>query len=1117
MRRRALIVAGTAALMLASVVQADAKPVPVVPSTNPDSPGTMKAKPPVEPPVVPSEKRQELLGQGWQQSGDRLWTTSGDGNGFHVLVAEAKTGYSWRTVATLGSKAVDTDKWIGNACVTGDGTKAVVVYAPRIFTNKPELFARGGLTSVVDLVSGEVKNLPVTTTLAYFNPGCGVGDTVALTQAGEEDRGKTRLLTVDTKTAKLSSPTDLDGQVTSAVPYQGGFAVASSGGVLKVSGDGKKERLARTKGTPSFLRPDAENGVVFVAPEDTTKVSVQRTTTGAGAKVTTLATGNASELGVTSGTAGKVFITGKAAKVEALPRFVRKLDVGLGAEVSTDGEAAITEQLPTGSAVQGEPQAWHLKTKSLRTGKEVGFTVDAAAALKPREVEPGYTCAIPRNDTSIQTYQPKPKQAEWAANMAVKNHLYVQRPANWRGLGMGAYTPQGMFPPITLANTNNNGKVPAQILLGIMGQESNMWQAARHALPGETGNSLIGNYYGLPIYDDIPSNDWDVDFSKADCGYGITQLTDGMRRTDSEVFPNARKAIATDYAVNIAAGLQKLMEKWNQVQNAGMRVHDNDFSNIENWFLAVWAYNSGFYAPGERDPSAWGLGWFNNPANPKYNPQRGSFGENPRDFATPQNWPYPEKVMGFAANPPSGFENETTEVPFFRPATWNGIDGPASVPGTAANNRRNVKPGIYTFCNASNSCVPGGSFTPNDPDVVGEPAGPCGHKNGSGLYDLRCWWNQSVSWKEDNCNRTCGFEFIRYDYPDFAAEPDNGTSYPPTCDLANLPNQGTSLIVEHPAPSLRAPDCARPPSNGALSFRTDGRPAAMVDLHQIGSGLGGHMWQTTVKGDNFTDQKAAITAEWQLNKLLKGRVDVWAYIPKHSDIKATQAQYKVETADGVRTTTVDQSKFADKWAFVGSFVFNNTPKVSLSSITPNGGGFNNQVMVFDALAFSLPTLGTDNDRSTPIVNDQTGKCLTVTDQTGGRTSVSQTPCAGSITDHWLIRKAGGQTETAPPGVAPRDWWKYQVIHRSTGLCMAVEGNTYNPGAIAEARPCDDTSYMYWINDRLLDTAADSTFLFSKPGMGLRPQNDSSADLTFMKQEAVNVDQPPQSRFLLWDY
>ncbi|GGU20215.1 golvesin C-terminal-like domain-containing protein [Lentzea flava] len=1115
--------------MLATVVQAEAKPAPVAPPANPDAAAPLRPKPPVEPPVVPAEKRQELLGQGWQQSGDRLWTTYGDGTGFHVLVAEAKTGYSWRTVATLGTKALETDKWIGNACVTGDGTKAVVVYAPRTFTNKDQLFARGGLTAVVDLVSGEVKKLPVKTTLAYFNPGCGTGDTVALTQGGEEDRGKTRLLTVDAKSAQLSKPTDLDGQLTSAVPFQEGFAVASGGGVLKVGRDGQKRRLALTKGTPSFLRPDAENGVVFVAPEDTTKVSIQRATAGVGAKTTTLATGKAGELGVAPGSAGKVFITGKAAEVKTLPQFVRKLDVDARAEVSTNGETAIIEQLPTGSAVQGDPQAWHLKAKSLRTGKEVGFTVDAVAALKPREVDPGYTCAIPRNDTNIQVYQPKPKQVEWAADLAVKGYLTVPRSPGYRNLNNGSYTPQGLFPQHPMVNTGGRGKVPAQILLGIMGQESNLWQAARHALPGELGNPLIGNYYGLPIYDGNPDNDWDVDFSDADCGYGVTQMTDGMRKTDTSLTYQQKFAIATDYAANVAAGLQKIQEKWNQVQNAGMKVHDNDFSNIENWFLAVWAYNSGFNAQGQKDPTAWGVGWSNNPANPKYDPNRTSFGENPRDFATPQKWPYPEKVMGFAAFPPSGAEDENTEVALFLNATWNGDPNvtPGS-PGSPEFNRRNVKPDRWTFCNASNNCVRDGQYTPNKPDnpstpedesTIGEPTGPCAHQDAAGYYDLRCWWHSSVSWKSDNCSSTCGFPFIRYDYPQYANESSvsDGVSYPPTCDLANLPIQGSSLYIDHSAPNLRQRPCNQPPSSGSMTFRTDGRPAAMVDLHQIGSGLGSHMWQTTVKGDNPTDRKAEITAEWKLNATLRGKADVWAFIPAHGKNKATEAQYRVETKDGVvKTGVVDQSKFANKWALIGSYVFNNAPKVTLSSVTPNGGPGNNQIMVFDSITFSSPTPSPGEVRIGPIVNNATGKCLAPRDPERA-SPVGQQPCTGTFTDHWFLSK-DGQTIPAPEDIKPRDWTTYKVVHRGTGLCLGAHEGWYTPGNYLEIRPCDASSFVWHYTQDLMKFPTDNGYLYGGPGMAIRPKDDSHDDAAQMiLQKIADSNNPPPSPYLAWDY
>ena len=54
-----------------------------------------------------------------------------------------------------------------------------------------------------------------------------------------------------------------------------------------------------------------------------------------------------------------------------------------------------------------------------------------------------------------------------------------------------------------------------------------------------------------------------------------------------------QRAIALDYATNIAAGLRILQQKWNQTYHAGININDGDPARIENWFAAVWAYNSG--------------------------------------------------------------------------------------------------------------------------------------------------------------------------------------------------------------------------------------------------------------------------------------------------------------------------------------------------------------------------------------------------------------------------------------------------------------------------------------------------------------------------------------------
>ena len=75
---------------------------------------------------VAESKRAEVLGKDWRSSGDRMWTTVGDGKGFHGMTADARTGYTWRTIATLAQPGLDADSWIGNACLTASGQKLVV-------------------------------------------------------------------------------------------------------------------------------------------------------------------------------------------------------------------------------------------------------------------------------------------------------------------------------------------------------------------------------------------------------------------------------------------------------------------------------------------------------------------------------------------------------------------------------------------------------------------------------------------------------------------------------------------------------------------------------------------------------------------------------------------------------------------------------------------------------------------------------------------------------------------------------------------------------------------------------------------------------------------------------
>ncbi|WP_143658184.1 hypothetical protein [Embleya scabrispora] len=963
-------------------------------------------------------------------SRDRAWTTTGDADGFHVMVADARDGYGWRTAASLSEPGFDSDTWIGNACVTGSGERAVVVYAPRTFTNKPRLMARGGFTAVVDLASGQVTKLDLQASLSYYNPGCGVDESAVLTQSPGEDKTSTRLVRVDAVTGALAPAVETKGQVTSAVPVKDGGIVAADGGALvRIEANGASTRLATTRGVPFRLTADKDGGVVFLdkltaptgakttaaAPE---RAAAERVTAGQirepdakKTKPTELAAGPLTETGLTRDAAGTVYVTGPAKQTTGkLPDIARLLPGSpKDAKVGTRGESVLTRtawadgkdtRVEPDAAVAARPVSIDLTIRA--TGRTASAVVDPAAKPAPhigqgrdrsprlpapkdpqaappgstqtltdprppgsstQIVEAERTCAVPRNDPRNQAMQPKPRQVEWAVDQAIVGNLdnKVSRPANWKNLGMPAYRPQAMFPLQALSG--GGSRVPAQVMLGVTAQESNMWQASRTTVPGVTGNPLIGNYYGINYYDGIPGNDWDIDWSKADCGYGITQVTDHMRlagREDGKLPAwdyQQQRAVALDYTANIAAGLQILVEKWNVTHDNGLIVNNGNSAKIENWYFALWAYNSGFY-PNPGDGGPWGVGWANNPANPEWDAGRLPFlekadgSDNYPDAAHPQDWPYQEKVIGWAGHPLEGLESPGKMVAGYRQAWWNGRDGDATTVGNAKYYRAQAKPPEGLFCAPENACdatkITDGAS--NDPGV-----GPCTRA------DHKCWWNEPVTYKLD-CDYSCGNDLVRFNttYPEEA----DGTAYPPNCALGGLP--AGALVIDDLAdnvPSIR-PNCGHPWTNAGTFTMTFGNDPgatsfpAKVDTHQLGGGFGGHFYFAHTRVDDAKGQLLKVTGAWKLdpgvwqaNKKPGGEVEVKVHLPDHG--AQTTATYEVRTDDGPQFVTVDQrtagSGSGNRWVDIGRFRFGSAvPEVRLAGISPLGTG--DKDIAFDAIA-----------------------------------------------------------------------------------------------------------------------------------------------------------------------
>jgi hypothetical protein len=993
---RRLLRAATAATAAALTVMAVTLSSPAAQAAAPEPEGGAPAvNSPPPPDTVEPKQRDKVLAPGWRTSKDMAWTTSGDSTGLHILVAAAQDGYTWKTVASLAEPGFDTDLWIGNACLTGSGRRLVVVYAPRTFTNQPDLFDRGGFTAVVDLRTGVVKKLPVQSSLAYFNPGCGTGEKAVLSQFGgrrADDPAirtlKSRLIMVDAAQGTLGKPLLLPTELSSPVPVGRAIVAAGTGRIVQVDGKGRMKGIVSTRGSAFHLAADRDGGVVFL-DRDGDRARMRRTLPKPGARAKTLAEGGLTGLGLATGTGGQVFLTGTTASVTALPRSVRRVAVPHSAAVSTTGAVALTKVAWAGRAdprvpaeTGGAPRDLDIEARSVARKTTLRFRVapdpaeSGAAAVSARNTHPALSttpakrsglralgsptnpvegtderyCSVPRNDPRNQAMQPKPRQVEWAVDQVVTKSLTTTRPANWKNLGMPAYSPNAYFPPLDLVG---GGRVPAQVMLGILAQESNMWQAPGFVLPGVTGNPLIGNFYGRDIYNADPGDDWTINWADADCGYGVAQVTDRMRLAGKEK-PNeapshgydVQRAVALDFVTNIAAGHQILQSKWNQVAGAGITVNNGDASKIENWFMAVWAYNSGFY-PNLGDGQPWGVGWANNPINPRFDPQRKAFLDTTyEDARTPQKWPYPEKIMGWAGHPVEINESPTTLVRGYNAAWWPGgtVQGPL--------NRTAVKPPLDLFCDQSNHCVPGMQVKPDAPGMEEEPPGPCLHTDDRDRFDLRCWYHQSVQWKggPGTTCATCGNESVRFD-PGYEYQAD-GASYPPNC--GTMP--ATWLVIDdqpNDVPPVR-PDCPRTFSNaGALTwqFAADGSGhyPSKVDLHQIGGGFSGHFFFARTRTSTMQGGKLRISGTWQLTNAINGWYKVRVHTPDHRAF-TRQADYVINLGDGrTRHRVIGQVRKSNTWAELGQFNFNGRGSVSLSTVTRDGIG--EESIAWDAVSF----------------------------------------------------------------------------------------------------------------------------------------------------------------------
>lgn len=393
-------------------------------------------------------------------------TTAADSGGLKVLVADSKDAYQWRTVATLAEPGMPADSWIGNSCVI-DHAHAAVVYAPRTFTNKPDLMQGGAFTAVVDLKSGQVTKLPFTGSLAYFDPSCNPETRTAAFTAFRDS--KTRLITVDTR-GKTTTDTTVTGQITSAVPTKDGLVAAHGRHLVHVDPRNRNiRRLAAAKGVPFDIRP-TRTGIAFLDRSGSTARA--KLWNGRGTP-STLASGKLGDLALEQGSEGRAFLTGNTTDAKLSGTAVTLLDVRANADVSSHGRLAVDPVLMPGvragldrignagkdftraepsprahtsqDPTDGDPAALTITSVATATGEKITQTVAdttsdtgkesfspalptavksarthqksaraAQAAADPHNpVDTDRWCSIPRNDVKALALQPTPNQVEW--------------------------------------------------------------------------------------------------------------------------------------------------------------------------------------------------------------------------------------------------------------------------------------------------------------------------------------------------------------------------------------------------------------------------------------------------------------------------------------------------------------------------------------------------------------------------------------------------------------------------------------------------------------------------------------------------------------------------------
>ncbi len=963
------------------------------------------------------------LGTGWKSSTDELLTGLGDSQGFHILEAMESKAFAWSTLATLTVPGVDAASWTGYTCPTGDGRYVAAVYAPSTAANSPAQRAAGAFAAVVNVATGKVTQVASGMALDYFTPSCGTGDQVVFTR-NTVDESQTQVMVADASTGRLVSSSLVKAQFTTPVPTAADVYGVAHGDLVRMNANGTLSTLARPQGQPYALAADSAHGLQLLSVDGSRSVLQRWNGSGLVALGTAQSTnvglfsglgghntlvGDATSLNVKAapglrsvpaaeqpdavsfqGDAVAESITSADSTsapsgsgwdqptTEAAVRSARTGTVS-HAEFQASGPVTQTFGQSSTSGTASGTASGTTAVKSSSTVSTSGTTESVtsaavtalAATTCDSGVSSGYdasypvalvtppscdtvpTCLVARNSATKQVLQPSENMVEWAVDQAVHADLTITRPANYDSNGESSYSPESMFPAAALTG---GGTIPAQVMLAILAQESNLKQASWHAVPGDAGNPLVSDYYGNG--DSISSL---PNYTGTDCGYGIAQVTDGMSSSSGSPMTEAQaSAVATDYAANIAAGVQILGQTWNELQGLStpMTVNDGSAQYIENWYYAIWGYNSGVYTDPTQNDGHVGLGWANNPANPAYDAAREPFMRyDTGDAAHPGDWPYQERVLGWAENPQVTYGSATS----YTDATYATSECTVLASSTDTACFLNLPTNYRLFC----------STAVNDCDPSTTSGSPCP------ATDSTCWWNQPVSWISGDESTQAATEHLAY--PLGSAEPAINSQYAaPDCSFPSG-STGTFVIGTEEDSSKNVFGCPGGESSGKFSLRLGDSFAgkeitesgltlenpltAQIDLHQLGAGWMGHIYFTHTYPLN--DYAHKVTAQWAPDPsaipAAGEQFDIHIHLPSHGNT-ASSVYYLLK--EGVSSTGAEPSvgctksqvnSGQDEWVDLGTAYLWPGARLLLSNLVSGATGTSD--IAFDAVAFSPATSG----------------------------------------------------------------------------------------------------------------------------------------------------------------